>query len=44
MYAVTIGPLKSVFFLSEDPGQGPWVVESGIDLDFPSNYDLWPEG
>ena len=44
MYAVTLEPLNSVFFMSEDPGQGPWTVESGIDLDFPSNYDLWPEG
>lgn len=44
MYAVTIEPLKAVFFLAEDPGEGPWNVEGGIDLDFPPNYDLWPEG
>jgi hypothetical protein len=44
MYAVTIEPLNSVFFLTDDPGEGPWAVEGGAQLDIPSNYDLRPKG
>lgn len=44
MFAVTIEPLPSVFFLADRPGQGPWKVEEDIDLDLPAGFDLWHEG
>jgi hypothetical protein len=44
MYAVTLEPLNSVYFLAERPGDGPWTVEEGVDLDLASGYDVWHEG
>jgi hypothetical protein len=43
LYAVTVEPLNSVFFLSERPPESPWRVEEGVMLDIPSNYVYWPE-
>jgi hypothetical protein len=39
MYAVTIEPLNAIVFLAVPPGDGPWSVVEGVELDLPSNYD-----
>jgi hypothetical protein len=44
LYAVTIEPLKAIFFLSEPPQGNDWQVQEGVWLDVPSNYHVWPEG
>jgi hypothetical protein len=44
LYAVTIAPLRAVFFLDERPEENGWQVEEGVELDLPFNYDSWPEG
>jgi hypothetical protein len=44
MYAVTIEPLNAIVFLAVPPGDGPWSVVEGVELDLPSNYDARPEG
>jgi len=44
LYAVTIDPLRAVFFLDERPDENGWQVQEGVQLDLPFNYDSWPEG
>jgi hypothetical protein len=44
MFAVTVVPLNAVVFLTGPPGDGPWSVVEGVELDLASNYGLWPEG
>jgi hypothetical protein len=44
MYAVTVEPLNSIFFVSDRPDPGPWPVEEGVGLDFSSNISSWPAG
>ncbi len=44
IYAVTVEPLNSIFFLAEAPEGDGWDVQEGVSLDIPSNYDAWPEG
>ena len=44
IYAVTIEPLKAVYFLNEPPAGDLWDVQDGISLDIPANYDSWPVG
>jgi hypothetical protein len=44
MYAVTIDALNSIVFLEEGPGEGPWTVQEGAELDIPSNIARHPGG
>ena len=44
LYAVTIEPLNTIFFVSERPDGGHWEVQDGVSLDVPSNYAAQPEG
>ena len=44
MYAVTVEPLYMAVFLTERPEDGPWKVEDDVDLDRPSDLNLWPRG
>jgi hypothetical protein len=43
MYAVTIGPLHAMVFLSEPPENGHWEVQEGVQIDIPANYSDRPE-
>ena len=40
LYAVTVEPLNSVFFLSERPEEDRWEVQDGIELDISSIYAM----
>jgi hypothetical protein len=44
MYAVTLEPLNSVYFLADRPGDGPWTVDEGVELDLTPQCDIWLEG
>jgi hypothetical protein len=44
IYAVTIEPLNTTFFLAERPEGDRWTVQEGVSLDITSNYFEWPEG
>jgi hypothetical protein len=46
MYAVTVEPLNSIFFVSDRPEPGPWLsrVEEGVGLDFSFYIYSWPDG
>ena len=44
MYAVTVEPLNTVFFLGERPEGAEWEVREGVGIDVPFNYADWPEG
>jgi hypothetical protein len=44
LYAVTIDPLKAIFFLDERPEEDSWQVQEGVKLDLPFNYATWPDG
>jgi hypothetical protein len=52
MYAVTIEPLRGVYFLETLPDSvrsmaskdKRWKVQEVLKLDLPKDYDTWPEG
>ncbi len=52
MYAVTIEPLRGVYFLETLPDSvrtkaaedDHWKVEEGVELDLPLNFGTWSEG
>jgi hypothetical protein len=44
IYAVTVRPLNTTFFLAERPEDGAWEIEEGVSLDVPPKYLEWPEG
>ena len=52
MYAVTIEPLRGVYFLDTLPDSvrdqaaedDRWKVEEGVELDLPLNFGTWSEG
>jgi hypothetical protein len=53
MYAVTIEPIESIYFLSERPEGERWEaiqkntkvkVEEGVGIEIPTNVNLWPDG
>jgi len=44
MYALTIGPLQTMVFLSEPPENDHWEVQDGVQIDIPANYSDRPEG
>ncbi|HWE37455.1 MAG TPA: hypothetical protein VG406_12875 [Isosphaeraceae bacterium] len=44
MYAVTVEPLNTIFFVSDRPEPGPWPVEEGVGLDYAPNIPWWRRG
>ncbi len=44
LYAVTIEPLRAIYFLDTKPEENRWKVQEGVELDIPFNYDTWPDG
>ncbi len=52
MYAVTIEPLRGVYFLDTLPDSvrdaaskdNRWKVQEGVKLDLPPDDDTWPDG
>jgi hypothetical protein len=52
MYAVSIEPLRGVYFLDTLPDSvrdaaskdNRWKVHEGVELDLPLNYDTWSDG
>ena len=41
LYAVTIEPLNTTFFVSERPEDNEWEVQEGVALEIPFNYGTW---
>ena len=41
LYAVTIEPLNTIFFVSERPDECEWEVQEGVSLDAAPLYGTW---
>jgi hypothetical protein len=41
LYAVTIEPLNTMFFVSERPDDNDWEVQEGVSLDAAPLYGTW---
>jgi hypothetical protein len=41
LYAVTIEPLNTIYFVSDRPDDNPWEVEEGVELDINPLFGTW---